>query len=422
MRNNTENNGDIRKNKPKIYSNLGLKLLSVVLGFLVWLLVLNIDDSAVTKTISNIPVTLVNTDAITSQNQLFTITSGDKVDVVIKGRKSVISNLDASDFKATADMSKISITNAVPIAVTANSNSIAKKISITVVDNVLSVELEAEKSVSVPVKVVTTGEVASGYTAGNSVAAPNLITVKGPSSVVSSIDRAEVTVDIKDAKDDITTNCTPSFVTSDGEKVSDETLTYDEVSIAVTVPVYKTKNIPIKIAVIGEPADGYAVSQITFVPETIDIGGDAAVIKDIQQLEINDVDVSGCTEDVETTLDVSKYLPDGVVVTKESAYVNVKVAIEKMVTRNIAIKTSDIKLSNKQSDYGYELVIKENSVAIKGMSSAVSKITAKSFHLAIDASELSYGENTITLDIPDGSSYTVQGSCTVTVKVTSTGQ
>ena len=171
MRNNTENNGDIRKNKPKIYSNLGLKLLSVVLGFLVWLLVLNIDDSAVTKTISNIPVTLVNTDAITSQNQLFTITSGDTVDVVIKGRKSVISNLDASDFKATADMSKISITNAVPIAVTANSNSIAKKISITVVDNVLSVELEAEKSVSVPVKVVTTGEVASGYTAGNSVAA-----------------------------------------------------------------------------------------------------------------------------------------------------------------------------------------------------------------------------------------------------------
>ena len=66
MRNNTENNGDIRKNKPKIYSNLGLKLLSVVLGFLVWLLVLSIDDSAVTKTISNIPVTLVNTDAITS--------------------------------------------------------------------------------------------------------------------------------------------------------------------------------------------------------------------------------------------------------------------------------------------------------------------------------------------------------------------
>ena len=69
MRNNEERKADSKKKKTKIYSNIGLKLLSVLLGFLVWLLVLNIDDSAVTKTISNIPVTLNNTDAITSQNQ-----------------------------------------------------------------------------------------------------------------------------------------------------------------------------------------------------------------------------------------------------------------------------------------------------------------------------------------------------------------
>lgn len=67
-------------------------------------------------------------------------------------------------------------------------------------DNVLSVELEDEKSVSVPVSVVTTGEVASGYTVGNSVAAPNLITIKGAASIVSSIDRAEVTVDVTSAR------------------------------------------------------------------------------------------------------------------------------------------------------------------------------------------------------------------------------
>ena len=76
---------------------------------------------------------------------------------------------------------------------------------------------------SVPVSVVTTGEVASGYTVGNSVAAPNLITIKGAASIVSSIDRAEVTVDVTSAKDDITTNCTPVFVTADGEEqISDK--------------------------------------------------------------------------------------------------------------------------------------------------------------------------------------------------------
>ena len=42
------NSAEPKKKANKIYSNIGLKLLSVVLGFLVWLLVLNIDDSAVT--------------------------------------------------------------------------------------------------------------------------------------------------------------------------------------------------------------------------------------------------------------------------------------------------------------------------------------------------------------------------------------
>ena len=81
------NSAEPKKKANKIYSNIGLKLLSVVLGFLVWLLVLNIDDSAVTRTIRDIPVNLVNTDAITSQNQLYTITSGDTVDILDKGRK-----------------------------------------------------------------------------------------------------------------------------------------------------------------------------------------------------------------------------------------------------------------------------------------------------------------------------------------------
>lgn len=412
-----ENNG--KKKGNKIYSNIGLKLLSVALGFLVWLLVLNIDDSAVTRTISGVPINLINTDSITSQNQLFTITSGDTVDIVVKGRKSIVSDLDATDFKAVADMSKISITNAVPVTVTAADSSVAKKINITVVDNVLSVELEAEKTVSVPVSVVTMGEVAEGYTVGSSVATPNLITIKGASSVVSSIDRAEVTVDVTDAKDDITTNCEPEFVTSDGETVSDKSLTYDETSISVTVPVYKTKNIPISIDVTGEPAEGYGVADITYVPETIDIGGASSVIGDINSLTIDDVDISGSTADVEITLDVSKYLPEGVVVTKESAYVNVKVVVEKSVTRSIGVTADDITLKNKQSGYDYTVSLgTDSSIVVSGVSSAVSTVTAKKLNLSIDVSTLTEGDNTVRLSVQDGQDYTVDSTCAVTVQVT----
>lgn len=418
MKNNNKDEAPIKK-KNKIFSNIGLKLISVALGFLVWLIVLNIDDSAVTKTISSIPVSLINTDALTSKSQLYTITSGDTVDIVVKGRKSLISDLDASDFKAVADMAKISITNAVPITVTANSSNIAKKVSITVMNNVMLVELETEKTASVSVSVVTKGEVEKGYTIGNSVAAPNLITIKGAASVVSSIDRAEVVVDVSGAKDDIMTNCVPEFVTVEGEHVSDKTLTYDAETIAVTVPIYKTKNIPISISTVGSPAEGYSVSGITYVPETIDIGGDLAIIRDISRVSINDIDVSGCTSDVETTIDVSKYLPEGVVVTKDSMYINVKITIEKNVTRSIALTPGDITINNKQDEYDYEIIIGDGSnIAISGISSAVSKITAKKLALVIDASKLYLGENTVVLSVADGKDYTVTNECTVIVNVT----
>ena len=120
--------------KDKLFSNWGLKLLSLILGFIVWVTVLNVDDYSTTRQIKDIPVTLINTDAITDKNQLYDIVSGETVDIIIKGRRSVVNSLGASDFTAVADMSKLSITNAVNITVTANSPSVNNNISITIVD------------------------------------------------------------------------------------------------------------------------------------------------------------------------------------------------------------------------------------------------------------------------------------------------
>ncbi len=197
--------------KNKIFSNWGLKLLSLVLGFIVWLAVLNIDDYSTTRQINDIPVTLINTEAITDKNQLFNITSGETVDIIVKGRRSVVNALGASDFTAVADMSKLSITNAVNITVSANSPSVENAVSITIVDNVLQVELEEEQTVSLPVTVATKGETAEGYTTGTPSTTPNLITVTGAASLIERIDKVEVQVDVSNRTSDVTTTCTPVF-------------------------------------------------------------------------------------------------------------------------------------------------------------------------------------------------------------------
>ena len=117
--------------KEKILKNWGLKLMAVLLAFLVWFLVANIEDYTVTKTITGIPVEILNENAITDQDMVYDIVQGKTVDVKVEGRRSVVEKLTAEDFTASADLSELSITNSVQIAVDATSSAVRKEVAIS---------------------------------------------------------------------------------------------------------------------------------------------------------------------------------------------------------------------------------------------------------------------------------------------------
>ena len=388
--------------KDKLFSNWGWKLLSLILGFVVWVTVLNVDDYSTTRQIRDIPVTLINTDAITDKNQLYDIVSGETVDIIVKGRRSVVNALGASDFTAVADMSKLSITNAVNITVTANSSSVNNNISITIVDNVLQVELEEEQTASLPVTVTTKGETAEGYTTGIPVSTPNLITVKGAASVIERIEKAEVQVDVSGRTSDVTATCTPIFYDANGDAVSGKKLESKVTGVSVTVP-----------------ADNYKVVNVEYVPNEITVGGPADVLQNLTEITVDDIDVSGCSEDLESTIEISKYLPDGVVLADENTSISVHVAIERNISRTMTISANDITIENKLTDYDYAVQFPEgNTVVISGLSDEVAKLTAKDLKITIDAETLSIGANTVELSIKDSDTYTVDSTCKVDIEVT----
>lgn len=404
--------------KEKLFSNLGLKLLAVILGFIVWVAVLNIDDSAVTKQIKDIPIELLNEEAIADQNQLFTITSGETVDIIIKGRKSVVSAMDKDDFIATADLSEISITNAVPIKVVAKDEHKKNSISITVVDDVMRVELEKETSASVPVIVETTGDVAEGYIAGNGIATPNLITVKGPESVVSSIDMVKLIVDVTGRNENVSTNCAPVFINKSGEEVSQKALVCDTESIEVNVPIYKIKKVAVNIDVKGDPSEGYVVTSTEYVPEMISIGGESLKLSSINSIDIDDIDITGYETNYEATIDVMKYLPEGIVVAEDNRNINVKVTIEKSIEKEIDISAENITIKNKTDNYYYEISFDNgHAVKVSGSSNVVSELTAGDLNIWIDGKELSLGENNVSPIIEADDGYTVVSSCNIVITV-----
>ena len=70
--------------KEKLTSNIGLKVLSLLLATLLWLGVINSQDPLETVTFTDIPVTIINEDALTAKDKIPEVVEGDKISVVVE--------------------------------------------------------------------------------------------------------------------------------------------------------------------------------------------------------------------------------------------------------------------------------------------------------------------------------------------------
>ena len=82
----------MEKNKEEL-GHIGYKILAVLLAVVAWLAVANISDYQTTREISGIPVTQINGDVLDELDQVYDVASGDTVDIIVKGRRSIVGTL-----------------------------------------------------------------------------------------------------------------------------------------------------------------------------------------------------------------------------------------------------------------------------------------------------------------------------------------
>ena len=74
--------------KHKWTNNLGLKIVSLLVSCLIWVVVTNTNDPESTQVYKNVPITIKNQDTITNANKTFTVVDGvDKINVYVTARK-----------------------------------------------------------------------------------------------------------------------------------------------------------------------------------------------------------------------------------------------------------------------------------------------------------------------------------------------
>ena len=111
----------------KIFNKPSIMLISLVISFILWFVVMNVSDPMTTRVISGVQVDRINEDAIEKEGMVYDVVSGDTVDVIVSGPRSVVENMESGDIYAFADLSQVSVTNTALINVSIASGAYSKK-------------------------------------------------------------------------------------------------------------------------------------------------------------------------------------------------------------------------------------------------------------------------------------------------------
>ena len=366
--------------KKLLTRNLGLKLASLLLAFVLWFLVAQIYDPKDTVTFNNIQVRLINTELLDEEGKVYEVLDNSNlVRVTVTGPQSIVkSELRRSDIVAEADMSKLTDINT--IAITYYCENISND-SVEIKGNHDSVRLNVEDKTSKWIKLEsnTIGDVASGYMIGNVTLDQTNIEVTGPKSAISQVDHAGVDINVTDSTTSLSANVDIKLYDADDNELVLESVKKNVDSAYMTVEVLATKEVPVEIEYMGVPEDGYmATGEVESSVPTVRIAGTVSTLVGISAITVPEdrMKITGQSDNLVDIINLKEYLPANVRLADKSfdGKITATVYIEPIVSKDLTVAAENISVTGVPDGMEAEITstAEEYNITVSGLSRDVS--------------------------------------------------
>lgn len=411
--------------KRKITDNIPLKIMSVAVAVVVWLIVVNIDNPVGTNYYTLTNVELINKEYVESSDTIGKMCmpeeKQDSIRIAITTNKKIRDKIKVSDITATADLQQaVSLdTNPVmvPITVTCSVPGVTPN-DIKVTPQNLSVNLD-EKETQEFVVNVSRGDTKPGkdYEVGSLTANPEKVRITGPKSLVNKIDKVNATISLDGNTQDFTQDVNLTIIDKNQEALSDSEMNSlrieNNAKVSVTARLWKIRQgVGISAGYVGSPASGYQVGTVTTVPDTISVAGSTEGLETLNQndntitIPADSIDISGESRDVERKISLKDLLPDNVKLTSDSSEdVWVTVSILPEGSREFTLSTKDIEVKNKPDDLQVTFETAQIEIRIKSDTEDLDDLnTETDIKASIDLKGKEEGNYKVpvTLSLPDG--------------------
>ena len=407
----------------KLFDDWKMKLLSVGLAVLTWVIILSFLDPTITRTIPNVPVTIANGDVFSEAGKSYTVDGRLYTSVRVTGVNSIVANLTAGDFTATADLAQMyDVTGQVPISLSCNIRD-AAKVSYTPLTASLKIKIEDVISKRYEVKVDTSGEPADGYFLGAVTKEPVFITVRAPESVLERIAEVRVSVDLNGLTENASFACTPVYYSTVGAELSfenakDTSFSHDEVIVDVEILTMKTVPVVINVAGQDAVAAGYRYTGAQQSVGSVKVSGLRSLLAALTSVTIPEADLSvaGASGDKTVNIELADYLPEGIeLMDGEDPVLTVTLQVAPLIVKTYEVE--DIKLSGENTAYEYVIRNAPLRVQLRALEDDFKAISDEHIQALLDVAGYGPGEYSLPVNIELDSVFELLGTPRLSVSI-----
>lgn len=377
-------------------NNLVLKISSLAVAFLVWIIVVNVSNPIVTRNIS-VPLNVVNANIITDAGKTYSLMGANSVTVSYEVRSRDQSRISASDFNASIDLGDMyDITGAVPIAVEVVNNkdliigAVASKPSIVRV----SIEDLQRKEFTLTTKI--TGTPSDGFSVGEVKLDKTNVVVTGPVSVIGQISQIGVEIDVTGLDSDESGRAELKYFDANGNAfvISDSRVSKSFDNVGYSLVMLNGRTLALNFDVGGTAAQGYKFTGAESATKSIQVRGQPEVLEGLDSITVpaSALSVEGATGDVNLTVDIKNFLPANVTAVGDTK-VNVTLKVEALDKKSLTLTVNDLNIVGAKPGVATNIVPEKITVVVSGLSANLESVTNADLKATLDVSEMNSGSN-----------------------------
>lgn len=354
--------------KKWITNNLGLKILALLVSVGLWIIAININDP-VSENTYTVNVSLQNAGVLSSAGKYFEVKdNSDRIKVVVRGTRTALSQFNQADIVATADLSKITEDNLVPIDLSTTKQS-DKIEGIRSESQYVKLALEDVRRLQMPIEVKVLNDPQDGYILGSTQTSQNVVIISGPESIINQVESAAVEIDVSGATTDVKISLPIHLYSKEDDIIDTTKVNMSVQEISTTASILQKAVVPLIAIPQGTPTQGYVLNGIIEgLPTEITIAGKSNIVSKIPYIDISEsLDVNDIYQNTSYEININDYLPDGVSMVGNvgnNGILDISVGVDKESERTIVLDPEAIQVIGVPEGYSATVSDLEDDVEV----------------------------------------------------------